>query len=361
MNLEVLYEPLPVGRVGVKKDTQEIVIARDFSCFALMLEEHISFGAVNICIPSSSPELKAFEDMPRILRERIRVLDDKEEDEVTRRILYELRKEFKVGILEDELHLEKNKEMPISLFKDIDFVHQCFKKLALGFNHNVQVDINVDYAAVVVRRLRGKCTDRQTRIILAQLESIFRSYERIEFKAPALISGNAPKELINIFNKLINDSTYLEYSDSIANLSKPSSRAKALNRVREISEGIKSSEIVKNGWNITSKIITACSGVPVPDTTILSSFSSERQLPQLTDLSVARSDVVNTWKESTLSKVPLKRDGQPIADDSVFWLPPLKSMEVYSPNNESISSFGTVNELLNCLQEYTEDMKTKEV
>ena len=45
---EILYEPLPIGRIGVRRDTEEVVVAKDFSCFAHLLEEYISCGAVGI-------------------------------------------------------------------------------------------------------------------------------------------------------------------------------------------------------------------------------------------------------------------------------------------------------------------------
>lgn len=357
MSLEVLYDPLPIGRMGVDKSTQEVVIARDFSCFALMLEEYISYGAVNICLPKSYLEMQVLEEMPRILRERIRLLDDIKEDEATRRIFYQLRKEFDLEILEDELHLKRNKDLPINFFEDIDSVHQSFKKLALGFNHGVQIDINASSAVSVVRRLRGKSTDPQTRVVLAQLESIFRSYGQIEFKAPALAKGgNAPQELISIFDKLVNESTYLEYSDSMVNLNDPSTRERALGRIREIGQSIKSSDTVRNGWDITSKVITACSGIPIPDASILSTLDSERHLPMLTDLSEAKRDALALWKDSPLSEVPLAKNGEPIENENIIWLPPLKSMKVHTPYNENKVSFGTVGELLTVLKEYQAGM-----
>lgn len=66
---EILYEPLPIGRMGVRKDNQEVIMAQDFSCFAQMLEEYICFGAVQIVLPSSSPEIGTLNEMPLVKKE----------------------------------------------------------------------------------------------------------------------------------------------------------------------------------------------------------------------------------------------------------------------------------------------------
>ena len=54
--MSVLFEPLPIGRLGVRKDDQQVVLGTDFSSFAYMLEEFISLAVLRIAIPKSFPE-----------------------------------------------------------------------------------------------------------------------------------------------------------------------------------------------------------------------------------------------------------------------------------------------------------------
>ena len=61
---QILFEPLPIARIGVEADTTNVVFANDYSCFGKMLEEYISHGAISIVIPTSSPESKLIDDMP---------------------------------------------------------------------------------------------------------------------------------------------------------------------------------------------------------------------------------------------------------------------------------------------------------
>jgi hypothetical protein len=86
-----LYEPTPIGRIGVRKD-DEVVIGTDYSCFAYMLEEYISYGIVSIVIPSSSLETSIIDDIPHLLKKRLKVASDQKEQEAVARILFGLRR-----------------------------------------------------------------------------------------------------------------------------------------------------------------------------------------------------------------------------------------------------------------------------
>ena len=85
---KILYEPLPIGRMGVRKDNHEVIVANDYSCFAQMIEEYISYGAIKIVIPQSAPEVKTLEQMPLLLKDRILIVNDSTEIETQHRLLH---------------------------------------------------------------------------------------------------------------------------------------------------------------------------------------------------------------------------------------------------------------------------------
>lgn len=85
--MKVLFEPLPIGRLGVRKDDENVVLGKDFSSFAYMLEEFISLAALQIAIPKSFPEAAALSDAPELLKRRITIIDDDSENEATERLL----------------------------------------------------------------------------------------------------------------------------------------------------------------------------------------------------------------------------------------------------------------------------------
>jgi hypothetical protein len=68
----VLYDSLPIIRLGVRNEDQQVVLAPDFSTFAYMLEEYITLATARIVIPASSPEAKRIADLPLLSRNVLR-------------------------------------------------------------------------------------------------------------------------------------------------------------------------------------------------------------------------------------------------------------------------------------------------
>lgn len=350
---ELLYEPLPIARIGVKKESEEVIVGHDYSCFANMLEEYISFGAVGICMPKSAPELSSIDQMPSLLKARIKVIDDDTEIESVRRLLYGLRKELGFETNDEDQHLKFKKDTPREIIQTVNHAHSVVKKLAIGFNHGIQIDLNPDSSGKSLRYLRGMIKDSQSRLVLAQLESLLGLYGTVDFQAPALPRDTPPLEIISIFDRLINDQIYIGYSESIAQLADPSRRKQALIQLRELERGIRTLSFISSGWDYAAKAIKAWSGIPVPESKAISSLIQGRKLPALVDMQTARASAVDMWKKSDLVHAPLGRDGSPLGEGDIVWIPPLDSMEVYSPDNKPFN-LGKVGELLKALEKAKE-------
>ena len=349
----LLYEPLPIARMGIKKETEEVIVGHDYSCFANMLEEYISFGAIDIFMPSSAPETSSLNEMPLLLKNRIKVFNDDDETETMRRLLHGLRKDLQVTISDEDQHLKFKKDTPKNIIRTTNHIHSVVRKLAVGFNHEIQIDINPEFSRNEIRHLRAIINDSQTRVILAQLEALLGLYEGVNFRAPTLPKDTPPLEIISIFDRLVNDSDYLEYSDSIAQLSAPSNREKAMVHIRDFERGIRSLGFISSGWNYIVKLIKVWTGVPIPESQAISSLIQGRSLPAFIDMQVARENAFVMWKKSNLVNAPLGRDGIPIDQGDILWIPPLDSMEIYSPNNKPFT-FGKVGELLKALNDAKE-------
>ena len=111
----VLYEPLPIGRLGVELKNQEVILATDFSAFAYMLEEFIALGATKIIIPQSAPEIAQLPQMPELLRKHVQVTNDANERETIERILSPIRAEFCIEIKGETRDLKFPDEIPLPL------------------------------------------------------------------------------------------------------------------------------------------------------------------------------------------------------------------------------------------------------
>ena len=64
----ILFDPLPVGRIGIRRDTEEVIVANDFSTFAWMMKEFVS----NYYLPFpdtysfGGPQLSLMNPLPRL-------------------------------------------------------------------------------------------------------------------------------------------------------------------------------------------------------------------------------------------------------------------------------------------------------
>jgi hypothetical protein len=352
---EVLYEPLPIGRIGVRLDDQEVITTNDFSCFAQMLEEYISFGVVHIVIPVSFPELNVIEQMPPLLRKRIKVIDDSKEIEVAERLLSGIRCEFEIK-LNDSGQLKFPKDFPKDLAARINKVHSDVKRLALGFNHGIQIDIDTTYSVNVLRDLRAKVSDSTSRIILSQIEALLKTYKDVSFDA-LISSSNVSQELISIFDRLVNDRSYLQYSNSIARLTLPETRDQALVDLREFSRRTSSKEFVGSSWNYFTKILKVWTGIPLPESKEIALLIHDKALPPLVNLKESRQRAVQMWRDLGNTNQPLRRDGLPIGDRKILWIPPLPSMRV---GDSGFSTLGTASELLKALTETQNQLESDE-
>jgi len=334
---DVLFEPLPVGRIGFRKEDEEVVVVKDFSTYALMLEEFISFGAVNIAIPQSAPESTTINQMPLMLSKRIKIINDAPEIETVNRVLYDIRKEFGVQITEENNSLSFRNLRDKTLDRPIERIHEDVKKMALGFNHNLQIGLNAQRSINAIQLLRSKVKNQSARIVLAQLEATLKQYESVEFDGITLPKDTKPIELVNIFDKLINDPLYVNYSDSIAELSNPQNRDRAIIELRGLSRVISSKSYIATGWDYVSKIVKLFTGMPLPDSKAIASIINERDFPIMLDLDVAKKRVFENWKNSDYSQTPLNRNGLAISSDKIQWAPLADSVDVLGQDGKYFS------------------------
>ncbi|MFV1449868.1 hypothetical protein VBZ51_12005 [Maribacter sp. HS] len=347
---EILYEPLPIGRIGVKKSTEEVIVAKDFSCFAQMIEEYIGFGAIKIVMPSSAPEIESLTQMPILLRERIKIVDDSEEIETVNRVLFNIRKEFNATLNEETNFLKFPKNTDRKIIENLDQLHSDVKKLALGFNHSIQIGFNKNHSINTIRNIRKLVSNTTSRLTLAQLEGLLNQYTNVEFDSFITPKNDTPRELISIFDKLINDVNYLQYSDSMTQLSLPEKRESALVDLRSFSRSFSSKKYVHTTWDYVTKLLTVWSGIPLPDSKAISTIVKGKELPQLVDLVSAKERALEMWKSSKLTTNPLTRTGEPIDSENIQWLPPLGSMKIRSEGNRPFT-IGTVGELKKALED----------
>jgi hypothetical protein len=349
----VLYEPLPIGRLGIELENHYVVRAIDFSTFAYMLEEFITLGATKIIIPQSAPEIAQLPQMPELLRKHVQVTNDANERETIERLLSPIRAEFGVEIRGETHNFKFPDEMPFPLRLSISRIHGDLTRLALGFNHAIAVGIDPNESKNVLRELRKQLRTANSRALIAQIEAIFHVYEGITFDGPTP-RVNAPNDLIYTFDKLVNDPSYLKFSEAVSELSQPQIRQRAFARVREYGSKFILNPLVSAGWNFTTKLINVWTGVPIPEAstmaTVISSIYRNKSFPILVNLTPARQQAMEMWHASYNNTQPCNRSGFPYTTDEIYWLPPAKSIQPSHPDNQLLE-VGTVGEIIEAFRD----------
>ena len=352
----LLFEPLPIGRVGVRRVDDGVVLATDYSSFAYILEEFIALGIYKIAIPKSFPEVAALSSAPQLLTKRISVVDDTFEIESAHRLLHPVMSELEVEIDDETGNIKNPKRLPEWLLTALLRTHRDIRCLAIGLNHRFQIELDSRTTQTSVRKLREVTHQRESRALLASIEGLLSYYESVSFSSlsPPM---EVPREMVSLFDRLVNDPNYVEYSEAVSALSDRYHRDAALSTIQRVSQTIASFEIVTKGWNFVSKAITAWTGFPLPDSNVLSALVRGKSLPSVVDLRHARQRAIEIWISSAEHSVPYSRSGTAFPKGEVNWLAPLNSMS--APQlGAAYLSLGTVGDLLKQLKAFLENRTT---
>ena len=153
---------------------------------------------------------------------------------------------------------------------------------------------------------------------------------------------------------MINDLDYIDYSTTVYELSEPTKREQALEKINVLIRIIKSKSYFATGWDYAIKILNVWAGNLIPNSKTIASMISSNKLPALVNLEPARIKAVELWKNLKLTDMPLRRDGLPHFSEDISWMPPSTGIEMNAPDS-SVMSLGSVKELLKVLIEFLDE------
>jgi hypothetical protein len=347
----ILFDPLPVGRIGVHRDSHEVVIASDFSTFAWMIEEFVSLGVCAICIGKSAPESRLVTKMPPLLRRRITLANDEEELRARALIMEPIHEEVGCRVVQGSVKFDRKTKDDLKAA--IIRVHRDLYALAVGLNHGVQVNMHPARTIAALHYLRGALRDPRGRSVATQLSGVMAAYVPVTFDGPQ-ITATAPTELVNIFDQLVNEESYSGFSNSIGSLTQSKGRKAALARARTYLRRIIKSPPAQVIVDTISKIVKVGGANAIPQASSLFSMFQGRALPMLLDLSPARSQALNRWLATAGSAPPFSSEGRQLNTPAIDWLPPLQSASADEPGSPHVS-MGRVGELIAALTAYNGD------
>jgi len=336
----VLFDPLPVGRIGVRLADEEVVLGTDFSTFAWMIEEFVALGATTVHVTKSAPEVRLVGQMPRLLRRRVTIIDDEPETMSTALILEPIHEELGCWIERGTLLFSK--KTPPSTQRAVRQIGHGLHALAVGLNHGTQVGLSAAAFCSALETIRSQARSPEARATCSQLLGVAKAYREVAFDAPHA-KALAPTSLLNLFDELVNNERYLTFSRAVARIGSVSGRRAALSRIRSTVRSLFSSPPAAARLESVTKIVSVGSGKALPKAEALFSMFSVRRMPVLVDLAQAKRLALRRWLAAGASE-PLNQSGQRLSHGAVRWLPPLASASPSAPG-DSLLHMGRVGEL----------------
>ncbi|MDX1003191.1 hypothetical protein [Sinorhizobium medicae] len=344
--MKVLFDSSPISRFGVEVGTNEVVLAQDFSCMVFMMEEYLALGITEISIPSSHPQAKLISSMPRILAEKVEVVNDYNEILAAGRLLHHCRAEIGATYDEADGRIGFKKETPREIRELVVECHGIVRRLAYGFNRQANVELLSSRSLCKLTELRQTITDPNERIAIAQLEGVLSKTKDYTFDA-VKPQSDLPMALLGSLDKLINDPSYISYSRAVSHLGPGERGQAAMTDVRHYGRVIKESKIAELLWS-TMVVAVSVLGVQVPSFVDAGRLLPERRFPLLLDMKAARQRAIANWVSNCKDSAPLNLSS---SNREIVWLRPSPSIEA-SVAGSPHTSMGKVGDLLAILKEH---------
>lgn len=249
----------------------------DPKTFAPIIEELISFSALKIIIPSDSVVADFVEFLPPLLKEKTKIAEIKEAENIRRIIFKPLAEEFN---LEFEPNIIK---WPSRLGRVGDSIGSLYKNILpflIGMIEEAQVDNSIIKIKDDARAVRLASHSSSSREILSILEGVLNSYQTQEISCLELIPTYNP-ELIESFHQIINDEKYIELSHEVHSLSLTDRLANTLGKIRRLIVHLTAQNRFKAIWGQASRNVKVAGVSLIPDPQSAIALFGKSYLPSL--------------------------------------------------------------------------------
>ena len=281
-------------------------MTRDVSAYPFMIEEIVSYGAVNIGVPRNSLSLFALDSLPAILKRRIKIVDKKLRTLRMDRALREpICKEFGLRRLPPG-GTSFTFDRPLS--KPVEDAVCCLEfdwyPFMLGLEHGLQIDVDVARMREAAMLLRGHAKDGASRAVLATMAGILAPYEPAQTGVIEMVPTESD-ELVQTFRVLAEDETYRAISKEFHKIGFPSRLRERLLRIVTLSKRLVRKREFKNTVTLGTKTISAATQVPLPDGELGERLLRKQYLPPTMSLAPALRKAKDAWEKSGREFSPL--------------------------------------------------------
>jgi hypothetical protein len=296
----VLFDDAPFFR-SVEKARR-----RDASSWPFIVEELIAFGATEIAIPKISLALYAMDSLPDSLRNRIQVIDKK-------RAILESSNLFFSPIAEDfglkvgAWSLTRMPEVPVPEDLETAVVDLYFSMYTffLGFEYQLEIDLDIQSIKQSVEILRARARKPESRARLAVLSGVLNCYGAATVDT-IVLKPVADTRQLDLFTEFVQDETYKQLSHAFHDLGYPDRFKRCVTVIQRLARKLLTQAPFKQVIDISSRIISTASNLPLPDSELGASLVIKKYLPPIVPVRQALGRAKKAWERTETPFVPLR-------------------------------------------------------
>jgi hypothetical protein len=275
---------------------------RDGSFLIYFVEELISLSTSRIAILDFADASHFVEMLPKVVRDRISILDRRHLGgaiELREGLLGPIMHEFDFTCPDrDALYpgmlrggAKSISESALNAYTNLYFEIGTF---LLGMDRKLWIHVCIDKYMEWANIVRASCKSPQSRMSLASLQGLLRTYTTVE--APVLQSlPAAHPQLVETFQRLLEDEAYRELCDSASMLGVPRRVRRALSLMHRAIGRVVLKPAFKHVFDVGAKAVTIATHVPMPGSGIADGVRHTGFLPPIVDLQEAFDRAFQNW------------------------------------------------------------------
>lgn len=297
----VLFDDAPFFRSFGKSRRR-----RDASSWPFIVEELIAFGATDIDIPRISLALYAVDLLPNSLRKRIRIIDKKRAILKSSDLFFSPIAEdfgFKVGGM--SLSRTDMGEVPHELDLAVVDLYFSMYSFFLGLEYQLEIDVDINIMAQSTNVLRTKARNPESRARLAVLTSLLNCYGSLSVDS-IVLKPDSDVKIVELFSEFVQDETYRQISRSFHELGYPARLDRSLTIIKRLATKLVTQTPFKQIIDIASRLISAASSLPVPDSKLGASLVRKKYLPPIVPVRQAMGRAREAWEKADTPFIPLR-------------------------------------------------------
>jgi hypothetical protein len=268
----------------------------DGSILQFMVEELIRLGVIDIAINWRSQLSRVVDSLPDTFRRRIVLVDV--EDACTaksRALMLPIFEEFGVEADNDLIRYSHSPSLSDRLALSIINLTEGLRTFLVGLDYQLQVDVQVGHMQEDIRKILTVSRDPLSRASLTTLEGILNTYEPQTIDGIALKS-TAPNRLIAVFDDLVHDGSYRQFSSNTKALGRPQQLAFYIRRVRDAARNVLVSPNLKSLVKPGQRVLLASGHLPEVESELYEDILQTRYLPTVVSLREPVQRAKKTWR-----------------------------------------------------------------